>query len=569
MVNKMKHISFDEANDASWKEIAIKSLRGMPFEKLITKTAEGIEINPLYTKESLEKTLHDTLDEMTKTIRHTKTTSTWTIAQQNHSQTSEAFIEELQDALERGNEAVVYDGTRKIDWSTESLTALAEMIVNYPVYALDIDEDDSFLGVFELVELSKRKSVKGAVTATNYTLPDGYEQIRTIALDVRDIHHDGADIITELAVILAKAAEKAGDYKDFKTFEEDVLVRISIDTEFFLEISKIRAFRVLWQTFAEAYGHEAYSWVPVYSENSLRTYSKLDEYVNLLRAGNEALAAAIGGTDILTIHPHDILTGSNPLTARFARNVQLVIKEETYVDEVIDPSGGSYFIETLTNEFIERAWAYFVEIEAQGGYSAFVEKGLLAEKVTHVREERRNLVAHNKKSLIGTNVYADLDRPAAEETNPLNVENRLAEPYEKLREYFLGNQPKVVLLTFGELKDFKPRTDFVSGFLATGGLNVVHSPAFESVEAGRAWINDNEFDYGIICVSPKETEAVLNELITDFPPNKWIDVAGKYEGEEADAWKLAGVSDFIYKGQNQIEKINEIKQSWEEVLGNE
>ncbi len=97
---------------------------------------------------------------------------------------------------------------------------------------------------------------------------------------------------------------------------------------------------------------------------SLRSYSKLDPYVNLLRAGNEAFSAVLGGADVMTVHPHDILTGPSDSSIRFARNIQLVIKEETHVDKVIDPAGGSYFIETLTAELVEKAWALFVDIEA-------------------------------------------------------------------------------------------------------------------------------------------------------------------------------------------------------------
>src|SRR5699024_10013800 len=196
--------------------------------------------------------------------------------------------------------------------------------------------------------------------------------------------------------------------------------------------------------------------VPIHSETSLRSYSKLDEYVNLLRAGNESLAAVIGGTDILTVHPHNILTGSNALSRRYARNVQLVLKEETYVDDVIDHSGGSYFVETLTNEYIEAAWDYFLEIEELGGYSAFINSGELEKRVKKTREKRFSDIAHNKKSLIGTNVYADLSAPIIKGDNPLEIAHRLAEPYEKLRAYFEEKQPKIVLLTFGELKDFKP-----------------------------------------------------------------------------------------------------------------
>ncbi|HLR59774.1 MAG TPA: methylmalonyl-CoA mutase family protein [Pseudogracilibacillus sp.] len=566
MIDKMKQVTFDKVDDALWKEVAIKSLRGQPFEKLISKTSEGIEIHPLYTKELLEKTLGDKVEKITNTVRQTKKTDTWIIAQATYSESSEMFMADLTDSLERGNEAIVYDGKNNISWTTESLSQLAELMLIYPVYAFDLKAEDEFVNVFEMIDESERKKVQGVVTGNNIKLSKDYQKMRTLSLDAREVHLNGSDIITELAIILAQAAEAAENFTNFQNFEDQIIVRFAIDTEFFLEISKIRAFRVLWQTFAENYGYKGYSSVPIHSETSLRSYSKLDEYVNLLRAGNESLAAVIGGTDILTVHPHNILTGSNALSRRYARNVQLVLKEETYVDDVIDHSGGSYFVETLTNEYIEAAWDYFLEIEELGGYSAFINSGELEKRVKKTREKRFSDIAHNKKSLIGTNVYADLSAPIIKGDNPLEIAHRLAEPYEKLRAYFEEKQPKIVLLTFGELKDFKPRADFVKGFLATGGLDVEFSPAFKTVKEGQEWIKTTEFDYGVICVSPKETEEVVNELVEDLPKGKTIDIAGKYTGEEASNWKNAGIADFIYKGQNQIAKLNEIKQKWEEVV---
>src|SRR5699024_799656 len=142
---------------------------------------------------------------------------------------------------------------------------------------------------------------------------------------------------------------------------------------------------------------------------------------------------------------------------RYARNAQIVLKEETYIDDVIDHSGGSYFVETLTNEFIEHAWNYFLEIEAVGGYSAFVQSGKLEKEITKTREARFSDVAHNKTSLIGTNVYADLSASLITEEGPSLIPYRFAAPSAIFRAYFAKDQPKVVLLSFGELKDFKPR----------------------------------------------------------------------------------------------------------------
>src|SRR5699024_4529809 len=251
MIDKMKQVTFDKVNDSLWEEVAIKSLRGKSLEELITETDEGIKIHPLYTKDLLEKTLGNKVETITKTVRQTKKTDTWTIAQATYTQSGEAFIADLTESLKRGNEAIVYDGKSKVTWTSASLTQLSELILEYPIYAFDLESDDYFINVFDMIVEKNRQNVQAAVTGKEINL-------RTISLDARQVHLNGSDIITELAVILAKAAEAAEDYDNFKAFESQVIVRFAVDTEFFLEISKLRAFRILWQTFAENYDYKGY-----------------------------------------------------------------------------------------------------------------------------------------------------------------------------------------------------------------------------------------------------------------------------------------------------------------------
>jgi len=331
-----------------------------------------------------------------------------------------------------------------------------------------------------------------------------------------------------------------------------------------MEIAKIRAYRVLWKALGTAYGQDT-KHIPLLAETSLRTYSKLDPYVNLLRAGNEVLSAVLGGADVITVHPHNVLTGTTPASIRIARNAQIVIKEEALVDKVIDPSGGSYFIETLTRELVEKAWHLFLEIDAQGGYKAFVESGALAKRLKTCQETRLKDVATSKTSLIGTNIYADIDAASLGESDGLVVEGRLAEPFETLREHFQVRQPKTVLCTFGLLKDFKPRADFVSGFLATGGIQAERSPAFTTASEALEWLVNEKPDYAIICATNDKTEEVMSELLAGLSTGLKIDVAGKFDSDISNEWLTAGLNGFIYSGLDRIEKLLEIKNGWKEV----
>ena len=225
-----------------------------------------------------------------------------------------------------------------------------------------------------------------------------------------------------------------------------------------MEVAKLRAFKVLWKAFSSAYGVEDNVAVPVVAETSLRAFSKLDVYVNLLRAGNEAFAGLVGGADVFTVHPHDVLTKPTEQSIRIARNVSLVLKEETNVLTVTDPAGGSYFIESLTADLVKEAWAYFLHIQQAGGFSAYQASGKLAEEIQAAYAARIQAVETRKQSLIGTNIYANPADELVTATNPLfaNVK-RLAIPFENLRAEMTAAAPKTAILTFGQLKNFKPR----------------------------------------------------------------------------------------------------------------
>lgn len=562
MISKMKKTTFKQINDEQWEELAVQSLKGSPLDRLVTKTLENIHIKPLYTKENSQK---NEVEEQARlhTIRKGIDKQDWTIAQENYATDSATYISNVKDSLNKGNEAIVYDGMRAITWEEADLKEIASLMQHYPIYAFNVQKGDHFGHAFHFIQADQKREVHGAVIG-EVEIPNDFHFVRRLEANTIDIHHQGADIVTELAVAIAIAVEKIEAFTSFNAFAHQFIVRFAVDTHFFMEIAKLRAFRALWQTLAHAYGYEKTSRIPIYSETSLRTYSKLDPYVNLLRAGNEAFASALGGTDILTVHPHDILTNVTPASIRYARNVQLVIKEETFTQYVLDPSGGSYFIDTLTNELIEKAWTLFQNIDNLGGYTAYVSSGALDQRIEQVATKRLEQVHHRQKSLIGTNVYANLSDGVDESEGIKQVEGRLSQAYEQLRIDFAIKQPKVVLLTFGLLKDFKPRADFVTGYLSAAGLATIASPAFASVEEGQQWIVDNEFDYGIICMPPKDTEWMMGTLLKDLPKGKWLDVAGKYDAETGKQWQDAGISGFIYQGQNQLEKFKYIKKRWEE-----
>lgn len=546
-IHTMKSTTFEQVDFEQWKEEAVRSLKGKPLESLMTKTLEGIDLQPLYTRESF-----------IEGVRVTKQQTGWLIAQQTHATNGQQFVMELKNSLDRGNDAIVYDGTQPFDWDESSLREIAQLMTDYPIFITNTKPEDPFLKAFTFVDEANRAAVKGAISVSEWTSPEGFTHLRTSGADTWIAHHNGADAVTELALALAQAAQYMEKQKIFDHFAEDFFVRFAVDTHFFMEIAKFRAFRVLWQAFSAAYGVADAPSIPLLATTSLRSYSKLDPYVNLLRAGNETFAAVLGGADVMTVHPHDILTGPSESSIRFARNIQLVLKEETHVDKVIDPAGGSYFIETLTADLVDKAWALFVDIEAAGGYETFMANGSLSALL----EQRKDEVANGKKSLIGTNVYADVTATEFADRSGVAIEGRLAVPFENLRSLFSKEQPRTVLLTFGTLKDFKPRADFVAGFLATGGIQCEWSAAFEDAEEAKAWLENEQVDYAIVCATPDMTETVMETLLKGWPENMLVDVAGKYEPALAQQWLDAGLNGFLFTGQNKVNKLVAIHTNW-------
>ena len=156
-----------------------------------------------------------------------------------------------------------------------------------------------------------------------------------------------------------------------------------------------------------------------------------------------------------------------------------------------------------------------------------------------------------------------------EKADGIEVEGRLAEPFEKIRTHFTEQQPKTVLITFGELKDIKPRADFVSGFLATGGIHSEWSPLFKNAQEANEWLANESPDYVVVCAKPNVTEEIMTDLLKGLPSGIVIDAAGKYETEVSEKWISNGLNGFIFSGLDKIEKLIEIKNSWKGDANNE
>lgn len=565
MSNNMKNIEFEIPAYSDWQDAAIKALKGKPFESLFTKTNEGVTLQPLYTQESLVAKLGEELDLQVATIRSLQNNQVFQVAQQIHADTSEAFFAQLEDSLARGNEIITIDSRVNFDWTEEVLVKLASYFSEYSFKITIQNSKDPLLAVFDNIVEDQREAVKGFIVSKDPISLSAFPSVRSVSADTTVYHNEGANAVQELAYALALAAKFAEQEDSFEAFSKKFFVLFAIDTQFFTEIAKLRAFKVLWKAFSSAYGLSDNVKIPTVAETSLRSFSKLDVYVNLLRSSNEALSGLIGGADLFTVHPHDVLTKPTEQSIRIARNVSLILKEETNVLKVTDPAGGSYFIESLTADFVKEAWALFLEIEAAGGIDEYTASGKLAEEIEKSYRTRLNAAQTRKQSLIGTNIYANPADVLEQETNPLFADiKRIAIPFENLRGAMTAAQVKTGILALGTLKSAKPRADFVAGFLNTVGLVPEKSEPVATVEEAIAWLKETEAQYVVIAGNDDDTKELVPVILANKPADVIVDVAGKFKDEE-EAWLAAGLNGFIFAGQNIIEKLQSVVASMKEV----
>ncbi len=551
----MKNTKFPMHTYNDWQEAAEKAIKGKPFdETLKTPTIEDIILEPLYTKAMLDK-LDSYIPAQVTAIQRGKHQPSWLVSQEVTADSADEYLALMKDDILRGNETVVYTGFSKFEWTDEQLTELAEMIVQYPIYFKLTSDDQNILRVFDFVNPQQLSKVQGVIFSEDAV--EAPENVRTQLVDTIPIHHAGGTAIHELGVALSILSERMAD-SDFTSIAKNTWIRFAVDTQFFQEIAKLRAFRVLWQAFSSAFGEDTPT-LPLFTETSVRSYSKLDPYVNLLRAGNSTFAAILGGTDAHTVHPHDFLTKPDLSSRRIARNVQLVLKEETHVSHVVDPSAGSYFIEILTKEYVEAAWNYFLEIEKTGGYSEVIKSGWLTDDIQAKWIEREKNVATRKQSLIGTNIYANpqetvKDSKIGDSHMEYMTAKRLATSFENLRAQSKKTSLKSAIVLVEPLKKSKAQVDFVSGFLAAGGIEPIISNHLATAEEINQFLENEKIEYAVLCGSKEAIASVVPGLKAKAS----IDLAGNYSKEQVADWVQYGINDTLYSGKHMTAKFEKI-----------
>ncbi|MFE8695521.1 methylmalonyl-CoA mutase family protein [Cytobacillus sp. FJAT-53684] len=605
-LNKMINETFETQSLETWKQKSEESLKGKSITSLTKHTYENIPLKPLYSKEDMElkdfwqypgqsdfRRGADPLGYMSKE---------WKVAQRMDAENGDELRQKLHASFERGQTAISFPINKN---NLESFETIIDDI--YTKYSFSIEAGEYQAEILEkLANLAECKKVSGYIamdilqTASSDKWNHEYDKwaemieaidqkmphLRTILIDTSVYHKAGANAVQELAIALSTGVQYLEELFERGVSLEKILSKVvfkfSIGANFFMEIAKLRAARMLWSKIVEAYGaKEKDQKMVISAETSAFTKTAYDPYVNLLRAGNEAFAAVLGGVQFLHVSSFNEPEGkSTPFSERIARNTQLILKEEAHLKNIVDPAGGSWYVESLTNELAEKAWALFLQIDEKDGITEVLKTGWLQEQIAEVMKKRNEDMFKRKQSVIGTNMYANLnDHPLENpkefpEANHALPQVRLSEPFEKLRKAASrleqsGSAPKIGLLCMGELKEHKARTDFMTGFLAPGGIATIKSPNINQSEAVLPFIQESNLQYYVLSGTDKqydESALQMIHLIKEKYPHVRLLLAGLPEESKQAKLKQAGIEQFIHMKSNCYEILTSLLSEMEAAI---
>lgn len=320
--------------------------------------------------------------------------------------------------------------------------------------------------------------------------------VRAITVDGPAFHNLGASAAWELAGSIAAAVGYLRILGDGGVATPDALRQISFryaaDDDQFMTIAKLRVARQLWARVAEVVGAADAGAARIHAVTSQPMMTQRDPWVNMLRTTLAAFSAGVGGADTVQVLPFDAaipggLDGTSMgFSRRIARNTQLLLLEESHLGQVLDPAGGSWFVEDLTAQLAEQAWAHFQDIEAHGGFVA--ARDYITAQIAEVAARRSDDIAHRRTAITGVNEFPNLDEKPLPQGASASSIARYAAGFEALRDRSdavlaaTGARPKVLLLPLGPLAEHNIRTTFASNLLASGGIEAINPGPLDAAQ---------------------------------------------------------------------------------------
>ena len=599
---------FDQFPPVSYQEWRAKvetDLKGADFnKKLVWRTNEGFNVEPVYRAEDIaDLKTTDSLPGQYPYVRGTRTDNDWLTRQDIVADTAEEANAIALDVLNKGVNSLGFKVKDPADVAVLlkdiTLSAVEINLNTCPRNAVAVAEElvklvkaegceETFKGSVNYDPLRRqfRHGVEGVdvaeITATACKLLDvvaPVRGIRCLAVNSEILANGGAYIYEELGYALAwgtawlTALTEAG--RSINEVANRVKFNMCVSSNFFMEIAKFRAARMLWAQIVEQYKPECdcAAKMMVCASTSRFNQTIYDAHVNLLRSQTETFSACVAGVDSIVVTPFDVAYKKpDAFSERIARNQQFLLKEESHMDKVVDPAGGSYYVETLTVAIAKEAWKLFLDVEEKGGFFALVADGTVQKAVNESCEKRHSDVARRKEILLGTNQYPNINETAAgkiETTGACNcgcsVEKgpnalcgkRAATDFEALRlaTEAAAKRPKVFMLTIGNLAMRLARAQFSTNFFGCAGYEIIDNLGFNTVEEGVDAAIAKDADVIVLCSSDDEYAELAPAAFKYLDGRAEFVVAGAPACMEE--LQAAGIKDFVHVRCNVLDTLRD------------
>lgn len=405
---------------------------------------------------------------------------------------------------------------------------------------LGVDPIGHFARTGRLTVKAEDLCTQGASIAKNWS--QQHHDMATFNADGTVVANAGASEAAEVGAALSSAVQylrcMEAQGLSVEAAATQIQFTLSADTNLWLTIAKFRAARRVWQGILAACGVTGVP-MKLNAVSAVYQFTMYDPWVNILRGTAECFAAAIGGADIITTLPHDLMLGTtSSFSRRIARNIQIVLMEESNLGRVADPAAGSFALETLTAKMTEKIAEQFKSIEAQGGILSSLRRGSLAKEIEAIAGEQANLVRTRKHPITGVSEFPDITEggpsfspgpmpedaelpPAVDTAKPLLM-RRAAVPFETLRmrsdaiKAATGSRPRVALINIGAPVDFTARATFAKNFFEAGGIEAVPGSGIDGATAAANQFADSDAELAIICGRDEQyadvADAIANAL---------------------------------------------------------
>ena len=600
---------FEVPSTQEWLDKIQADLKGADFnKKLVWRTNEGFSVPPFYRREDVQKlkTPEALPGEFPFVRGNKKDNNVWFVRQNINVEDAKAGNAKALDILNKGVDSLGFhfcgdcvnaefvetllEGIHcecvELNFSTckQRSLALAKILVEY--FKKKGYDNAKIVGSIDWDPIEKIVTKGKDVTQLLSLAPQivdtfkDYPNFRCIAVNADALNNSGAYIVQELGYALAWGNEYLSELVDAGVdpvlAASKIKFNMGITENYFMEIAKFRAARLLWAEIVKQYEPKCDCACMMCVNATTTTYNMtmFDSYVNLLRTQTETMSAALGGVHSIVVKPFDaVYEQPTEFSERIARNQQLLLKEESHFDKVVDPAAGSYFIEELTTSLAEAAWKLFLKIEDEGGYLEAVKKGTVQDDIIATNNKRHDDAAKRKEFILGTNQFpnfietSDGKSPLTcackcgskneESTFKVINSSRLAADYEELRMQteHSGKVPTAFMLTIGNLAMRQARAQFSSNFLACAGYKIIDNLGFDTVEEGVDAALKAGANIVVLCSSDDEYANYAVPAYNYLAGRAMFIVAGAPAC--MDDLKAAGIENFIHVRCNVLETLKE------------